>query len=76
MADIHPAVRAEVDRELPGAIAALLGKAAEHDDKDLVEANLDLANWLLAHLGPTRLAAAAAALALHLHRQPGGGHRG
>jgi hypothetical protein len=71
VADIHPALRAELDRELSTAVELLLGKAAEHDGKDIIEANVDLTNWLLARVTPDNLAAAAAALALHVHRRGG-----
>lgn len=70
MADIHPAMRAELDRRLSDAVATLTQKAAEHDGKDTIEANVDLTNDLLCSLAPAQLAAAAAALALRLHRQP------
>lgn len=69
MADIHPAFRAELDRRLSDAVATMLQKAAEHDGKDAIEANVDLTNELLASLVPSQLAAAAAALALRLHRE-------
>lgn len=71
MADIHPAQRAQFDRELSTAVELLLAKAAEHDGKDIVEANVDLTNWLLARLDCASLAEAAAMLALRLHRQGG-----
>jgi hypothetical protein len=62
-------MRADLDRELSGAIEALLGMAARYDGKDLIEANVDLTNFLLSRLPPAKLAAAAAALALHAHRR-------
>lgn len=69
MADIHPALRASLDRELSSAAASLLHKAAQHDGKDIIEANVDLTNELLAILTPAQLAAAAASLALRMHRR-------
>lgn len=68
MADIHPAVRADLDQELSTAVDGLLTKAAQHDGKDLIDANVDLMNDLYATLTPTQMAAAAAALALRCHR--------
>lgn len=65
---IHPALRASLDQELTSAVEGLLMKAAEHDGKDLIEANVDLMNDLLSGLSVTQLAAAAASLALRLHR--------
>jgi hypothetical protein len=76
VADIHPAVRAELDRELSTAIELLLQRAGEHDGKDIIEANVDLTNWLLARVDPDNLAAAAAMLALRLHRQNAEARRG
>lgn len=70
-ADIHPALRSQLDEGLASAVDALLAKAAEHDGKDIVEANVDLTNWLLAQLSVPQLAAAAASLALRLHRNGG-----
>lgn len=73
MSEIHPAVRAQLDRRLSEAIDALLTKAAEHDGQDVIEANTDFTNWLNASpLSRAQLAAAAASLALHLHRLPAG----
>lgn len=69
MSGIPPAFRAELDRELSGAVEGLLAKAAEHDGKDVIEANVDLMNDLFANLERASLAAAAAALAIRLHRQ-------
>lgn len=69
MADIHPALRASLDRELEEAVQGLLRKAAEHDGKDVIEANVDLMNDLLAsELSVPAIAAAASALAIRLHR--------
>jgi hypothetical protein len=68
VADIHPALRAELDRELSSAVDGLLLKAAEHDSKDLIEANVALMNWMFATMTPSALAAAAASLALQMHR--------
>ncbi|GAA2696342.1 hypothetical protein [Actinoplanes palleronii] len=68
MTNINPALRAHLDRELNGAIDGLLEKAALHDGKDIIEANVDLTNELLANLGLSQLAASAAALAIRLHR--------
>jgi len=68
VADIHPALRADLDRELSGAVDGLLTKAAELDGVDIIEANVDLTNFLLASLTPAQLAVAAAGLALRLHR--------
>lgn len=78
MSNIHPALRADLDRELSTAVDRLLNKAAEHDGKDVIEANVDLTNELLAKLNPSALAAAAASLAIRLHRsdQATGGTRG
>lgn len=72
MSRIDPALRASLDQELSHAVDGLLLKAAEHDGKDLIEANVDLMNDLLATLSTTALAAAAASLALRAHRSPGG----
>lgn len=72
MADIHPALRAELDRELSTAVELLLQKAAEHDGKDIIEANVDLTAWLMSRVSASNLAAAAAALALRLHRDGAG----
>jgi hypothetical protein len=66
--EIHPAFRAELDRELSSAVESLRSIAAEHDGKDLIEANVDLTNFLLLMVPADKLAAATAALALHLHR--------
>lgn len=72
--DIHPALRAELDRELSTAVEFLLTRAATYDSLDLIEANVELTNDLRATCSPASLAAAAAALALHLHRaRPAGG---
>lgn len=68
MPDIHPAFRADLDRELSNAIDSLLAVAAKHDGKDLIEANVELTNFMLSWLPKEKLAAAAAALALRLHR--------
>lgn len=77
MSGIHPALRADLDRELSTAVDRLLNKAAEHDGKDVIEANVDLMNELFGLLGPHALAAAAAGLAIRLHRiQATGGTRG
>lgn len=76
MADIHPAMRAELDRELSTAVELLLQKAADHDGKDILKANVDLTNWLLARVSPDNLAAAAAMLALRLHRSGAVADRG
>lgn len=73
MSIIHPAHRAALDRELSNAVDALLLKAAEQDGRDVIEANVELTNFLLANLAVPALAASAAALALRLHReQPAG----
>ena len=71
MPDINPALRASLDRELSSAVAGLMNKAAQHDGKDIIEANVDLTVELFTSLAPSQLAAATAALALRLHR--GGG---
>lgn len=68
MPDIPPAFRADLDRELSGAIDGLLSAAAKHDGMDLIEANVELTNFLMARLPAPKLAAATAALALRLHR--------
>lgn len=72
MADIHPAMRAELDQEIETAVQAILEQAAEYDGDDLIEANVELTNDLLA-LGMTRtqLATGTAMLALRLHRSGG-----
>lgn len=76
MAEIPPGMRAEFDRELEGAIAAVLEQAAHLDGLDLIEANTALTNHLLGLFNAHQLAAAAAMLATRLHRhsatQPGG----
>lgn len=69
MTEVHPAHRAALDRELSNAVDALLLKAAEQDGKDVIEANVELTNLLLANLTVPALAASAAALALRLHRE-------
>lgn len=76
MADIHPALRAHLDGELNTAIAAMLHQAAQYDGRDIIEANVDLTGDLLALLSPAQLAAAAAGLALRLHRSKAGADRG
>lgn len=76
MADIHPALRATLDRELSGAVEGLLRKAAEYDGQDVIEANVALMNDLLDLFSPAQLAAAAAAMALRAHRQAAGVDRG
>ncbi|MET0423618.1 MAG: hypothetical protein ABW046_07080 [Actinoplanes sp.] len=71
-ANIHPALRAELDRELSSAVDGLLSKASEYDGQDVIEANVALTNWLINRLSTAQLAAAAASLALRLHRSAGG----
>lgn len=71
MSDIRPAMRAQLDGELNGAINNVLLAAAQYDGIDIIEANVDLMGELLALLSPAQLAAATAALALRLHRQSG-----
>lgn len=68
MADIHPAMRAELDRELSTAVKGLLHQAAQYDGVDIIEANVELTNDLHALCTPPMLAASAAMLALRLHR--------
>lgn len=68
---IHPALRASLDRELSMAVSNLLALAAEHDGLDIIEANVALTNDLLERLSTSQLAAAAASLALRLHRAGG-----
>lgn len=68
---IHPAMRAEFDRELSTAVDALVAKAANHDGLDVIEANVVLTDELFHLLSPMMLAQAAAALALRLHRSGG-----
>ena len=68
---IPPALRADLDRELSGAIDGLLGKAADLDDLDIIDANVELMNDLADSLTADQLAAAAAAFALRLHRSGG-----
>lgn len=75
MPDIHPAFRAQLDRELSTAITALLHQAAQYDGLDVIEANVELTNWLVARVPPAALAAAAAGLTLRLHRMPVGSDR-
>jgi hypothetical protein len=70
---IHPALRAELDRELSSAANALVDKAAELDGEDVIEANVELTNFLLDNLSPAQLAAAAAMLALRVRRGGEGG---
>jgi hypothetical protein len=72
MADISPAMRAELDRQLEAAAQVVLERAAEYDGVDLIEANVDLTNYLLG-LGMTvrQLATGVAVLALRLHRSGG-----
>lgn len=66
---ISPRLRSMLDQELATAIEALLDKAAEHDGKDVIEANTDLMNDLvLSPLNRVQLASAVAALAMRLHR--------
>lgn len=72
MPDIHPALRAELDQQLNEAVDGLLLKAAEHDGKDILEANVDLTNDLLASLSVPQLAASAASLAIRLRRREQG----
>lgn len=75
MVDIHPSLRAELDRELASAVDSLLGEAAKHDGKDLIEANVDLMNDLfVGGLSRAQLAAGVAGLAIRLRRS--GGSRG
>ena len=73
MTDIDPGLRASVDREMSEAIDGLLCKAAQYDGLDLVEANVEMTNDTFAAMPPPMLAAAAAMLALRLHRTRGGG---
>jgi hypothetical protein len=67
--DIQPAMRADLDQGLAGAVEALTRQAAEYDGADIIEASVDLTNELLALFSPGQLAAGAAALALHLRRR-------
>lgn len=76
MAELNPALRAWLDRELSSAVGALMQRAAEHDGEDVIEANVALTNDLLGSLSPAQLAAAAASLALRLHRSETGADRG
>lgn len=72
MTGIPAGLRAAWDQELQGACEALIGQAGEYDGEDIIEANVALMNWLLAKdLQVHHLAAAAAALALRLHRSGG-----
>lgn len=73
MPDIHPAQRAEYDRELSSAIDGLMGQAAQFDGVDVIEASMNLTNRMLAELTKAQIAVAAGALAIHLHRS---GRRG
>jgi len=67
-APIPAGMRADLDRELEQAIQGLLAKASEFDHLDLIEANVELTDLLLASLPPSALAASASALALRIHR--------
>lgn len=70
---VHPALRAQLDQGLSEALDGLVSKAAEHDGKDLIEANTDFTNWLNASpLTRAQLAAATASLALRLRRLQAG----
>jgi hypothetical protein len=72
VAEIHPALRAALDQEIEEVAQGVLCKAAEHDGKDILEANVDLMNDLLTSgMGAPGLAAAAAMMALRLHRSGG-----
>ena len=53
---IPPALRADLDRELAGAIDGLLGKAADLDDLDIIDANVELMNDLADSLTADQLA--------------------
>ena len=70
MADqIAPGQRAHWDRVLAGGITAMLSKAAEYDGMEIIDANVAFMNDLLElPLGEVHMAAAAAGLALRLHR--------
>ncbi len=66
---IDPAKRADLDQDLAFAIDSMVARAAMHDGKDLIEANVDFVGWLKGtDLNRAQLAAAVAALALRLHR--------
>jgi hypothetical protein len=65
---IPAAQRAHYDQALTEAVDVLLDAAAQRDHLDVVEANVDLMNQLVDLMEPPQLAAAAAALAIRLHR--------
>jgi hypothetical protein len=66
--DIPAAMRAHYDQAISEAVDLLLAEAAAVDHLDVIEANVDLMNRLLALMTRDELAAAAAALAIRLHR--------
>lgn len=72
-ADLPPFVRAEIDRALAGAIDAVLERAADLDDMDVLDANVEMTSYLLERFNPHRLAVIGAMLALRLHRAKGTG---
>lgn len=65
---IPAGMRADLDRELEEVVHGLLAEAARYDHLDLIEANVELTNDLLALFPPPLLAASAAMLALRVHR--------
>jgi hypothetical protein len=73
MTSIPAARRAQYDQALTEAIDGLIAQAAELDDLDVIEANVELMNDLFHRMTASELAASAAALAIRLHRS--GAHR-
>lgn len=61
-------MRAELDQHLVEAVDGLLRVAATYDNLDMIEANVEMTNFLIDRFGPAKLAASAASLALHAHR--------
>ncbi|GGN40375.1 hypothetical protein FHR83_007052 [Actinoplanes campanulatus] len=66
--DLPAARRADRDRELNNLVDWLLAQAADRDGLDVLEASVDLAEWMAGRLGSRELAEAVAALAIRLHR--------
>ena len=71
MTSLSPGKRAQFDQQLTAALEGLLNQAAARDGMDVIDANVDLTLWLLERMNDTQLAAAAAALAIRLHRSGG-----
>jgi hypothetical protein len=66
--DIPAAMRAHYDQAISEAVDLLLAEAAAVDHLDVIEANVGLTARLFLLMQPAQLAAAAAALAIRLHR--------